>query len=378
MNKHRAFCRKAAAEGMILLKNDNNILPLDKNKQIAVFGRSQYLTAKSGEGSGNVCGVEVVSLADGLKNAGANLCKELFDFGYNWHIENGFKGISYAHEIYKNDASIPEIPYCDKMIENAACKAETAVVIFTRRSGENVDIVPKKGDYYLSDDEVNLLKRVKQAFKNTVLLLNYGERYDLSDILDINPDSILYVSQGGQEIGNAIADVIFGDVTPSGKLTGTWAKSYKDHPSSEGFGEETAIYKEGIYVGYRYFDTFNIEPVYPFGYGLSYTEFSFDDCHAFLEGDKCTVALSVTNVGEHKGKEVVEVYVSKPDGKIENAYQDLAAFDKTKLLLPGETERLAVTFSILDLTGYCSERESYVLQSGEYYVRVGNSSRNTH
>lgn len=378
MNKYKRFCRKAGADGMVLLKNDNQVLPLDKNKKVAVFGRSQYMTVKSGEGSGNVCGVEVVHMAEAIKNAGISYCEELMDYGYQWHMENGFQGLEYAHELYNFRASIPEIPYTKEMVAVAAEETDVAIYIISRRSGENRDIRPVKGDYYLSDEEITLMNRVRDSFPKMVVLLNYGERYDLTDILKANPDSILYVSQGGQEVGNAIVDVLFGDVKPAAKLAGTWAKDYREHLSTETFGNKNVCYKEGLYVGYRYFDTFNVEPLYPFGFGLSYTDFSFGDTDVVLEGNQCTVNVTVKNTGRYEGREVVQVYVSKPDGVLENAYQDLAGFAKTRLLQQGESERVRITFRMTELTGYSIQEQAYILQSGNYYIRVGNSSRNTH
>ena len=378
MNKHREFCRRAAADGMVLLKNDNQVLPLDKKHKIAVFGRGQYMTVKSGEGSGNVCGVEVVHMTEAMKNADISYCEALMEYGYQWHMENGFKGLEFAHELYNYCPSIPEIPYTEDVIAEAAKETDTAVLIFCRRSGENSDIRPEKGNYYLTDEEVALMNRVRDSFSKMVVLLNHGERYDLTEILKTNPDSILYMSHGGQEVGNAVVDVLYGDVTPAAKLTGTWAKDYRDHLSTENYGGLEVCYKEGLYVGYRYFDTFNIEPLYPFGFGMSYTDFLLSNPDVVLEGNQCTVQVTVKNMGKYPGREVVQVYVSKPDGALENAYQDLAGFSKTRLLQPGESESVRVTFEMTEFIGYSAEKQAYILQGGDYYIRVGNSSRNTH
>ncbi|MBP3627384.1 MAG: glycoside hydrolase family 3 C-terminal domain-containing protein [Clostridia bacterium] len=378
MNKHREFCRKAAAEGMVLLEN-NGVLPLDKNKSVALFGRGQYMTLKSGSGSGDVCGVEVVHLIDAFDNAGISYVKELDDFGRSWHLENGGKDCEYSHQLYNiKDTCVPEIEYSDEIIEVSAKASDTAVVIFSRNVGETYDVKLEKGDYYLNDTEKQLLYRVRKTFERVVVLLNWGTYYDINEIASVKPDAILFVSQGGQEIGTAITDVLFGDITPSGKLADTWAYDIKDFPSTEKFYDMDVNYTEGIYVGYRYFDTFNITPYKEFGFGKSYTSFSVDVTDFKANGLECNIEISVKNTGKYSGKEVVQVYLSKPDGKLEQPYQDLVGFEKTKLLAPDESVKVNIKFSLDDFAGYSTEDGAYILEVGEYIVRVGNSSRNTH
>jgi len=378
MNKHREFCRKAAAEGMVLLEN-NGVLPLDKTQRVALFGRGQYMTLKSGSGSGDVCGVEVVHLIDAFKNADIKYVKELDDYGRNWHLENGGKNCEYSHQLYNiKNTCVPEIEYSDKIVELSSKMSDIAIVIFSRNVGETYDVKLEKGDYYLNDTEKQMLTRVRKAFKKLVVLLNWGTYYDINEIVSVSPDALLFVSQGGQEIGSAITDVLFGDVTPSGKLADTWAWNIKDFPSTEAFYNKDVNYTEGIYVGYRYFDTFNITPYKEFGFGKSYTSFSIDVIDLQMNGLECSIDVNVKNIGKYNGKEVVQVYLSKPDGELEQPYQELVDFEKTKVLAPNESEKVSIKFNLSDFAGYNTDDGTYILEAGQYILRVGNSSRNTH
>ncbi len=378
MNPYQQFCRKAAAEGMVLLQNEKNTLPISGEQTIALFGRGQFVTFKSGAGSGDVVGVKTVNTLAGLQNAGARLCAPLLAYNMQWHQAH-FEEVKNSDKYYdRMPPCLNEIPLTGEILE-AACKtADVAVVILSRVVGEGADIQLEKGNYYLSDQEGEMLCAVRKHFSRMVVCLNYGGMYDLQGVLSHTPDAVLYMSQGGQQVGNALADVLLGKVTPSGKLTDTWAKQYADYPSTEKFGELEVPYKEGVFVGYRYFDSFNVTPLYPFGYGLSYTDFEITFGNASLEGSRMDVIVTVKNTGKYPGKEVLQCYLSKPNGPLEQPYQELVAFSKTALLQPGEGTKITLSFDFQDNASYCTEGASFVLPQGDYYVRLGNSSRNTH
>lgn len=375
MNKHLEFCRKAAADGMVLLKNENGVLPI-RNDSFALFGRGQFVTIKSGSGSGDVVGVKTVSAAEGFINAGLTLSEPLFSFNKNWHFEH-VEEVKDTDKFYKDFHSMNEIPVDENIVSKTAENTDTAVVILSRVAGEGNDVELEKGDYYLSEKEENMLSIARENFAKLVVCLNFGGVYDLSEILKYNPDAVLYMSQGGQQVGNALADVITGKVTPSGKLTDTWAQSYYDYPTTKDFEKDVIPYYEGVYVGYRYFDTFNVTPLYEFGFGLSYTDFEIKVKSIALNGSELWAEVKVTNKGEIAGREVVQCYLSKPDGELEQPYQDLVAFAKTKLLEPMQSETLKLKFDFCDNASYNTSKASFVLEKGDYLVRIGNSSRNT-
>lgn len=377
MSKHLEFCRKAAADGMVLLKNKNGALPLVKNK-IALFGRGQFVTIKSGSGSGDVVGVKTVNAVEGLSAAGVEICDPLLSYNRDWHNEH-IEDVKNTDKFYPNDYhAMPEITLKTDIVEKTRLSTDTAVVILSRIAGEGKDIEYKKGDWFLSDAEEEMLKTARSNFKTVIVCLNFGGVYDINGILKYEPDAVLYMSQGGQQVGNALADVLTGKVNPSGKLTDTWAKSYNDYPSTETFGEKTVVYRDGIFVGYRYFDTFNIEPFYEFGFGLSYSDFETAVKNIRLDKTVLNMEVEVKNIGEYSGREVVQCYISKPDGKLQKPYQDLAAFQKTDLISVGETETVKLSFDLKDNASYDCETASFILEKGKYYVRIGNSSRNTH
>ena len=243
---------------------------------------------------------------------------------------------------------------------------------------------------YLSEAEEANLKKLAATFENVIVCLNVGGVVDTTFFENINAeipnglDALLLMSQGGQETGTALVDILTGKATPSGKTADTWAKSYSDYPASGSIGNADGDaleeeYVEGIYVGYRYFDTFGKEVSYPFGYGLSYTDFSTEIVDVEADADYVTVTAKVTNTGDtYAGKEVVEVYFSAPDGDLEKPYQELAAFGKTDLLQPGESQEIKISYLTTEMSSYNEEKAAYVMEDGDYVVRVGNSSRNTH
>ncbi len=377
MNRYQAFCRRAAAEGMVLLKNENNVLPISGAKKIALFGRGQFITFKSGYGSGDVVGVQTVNALEGLTNGGVPICEELLAYNTAWHNDH-FEEVKNADKYYDGMGNLEEIPMTDAVAATAASQTDTAVVILGRVIGETQDVSLEKGDFYLSDKETEMLFLARKHFARVIVCLNFGGVYDLSGVAAYDPDAILYMSQGGQQAGNALADILLGKVNPSGKLTDTWAKEYSDYPTTESFGAMEVPYKEGVFVGYRYFDTFGKEPLYPFGFGLSYTEFEIGGWQAALTGSVLSLRATVKNVGHYPGREVVQCYLSKPGGKWDQPYQELAAFEKTRLLAPGEAQTLTLALDFKNNTTYCTQTATYVLPDGDYFVRMGNSSRNTH
>ena len=260
----------------------------------------------------------------------------------------------------------------------------TAFYTVSRVSGEGADRTIGKGDYELSEVEYNNIKLIAKNFDKCVVLLNVGGVVDTKFFNEIEGvDGLVLMSQAGMEGGNALADILTGKTTPSGKLTDTWAKNYSDYPAATTIGDNDGDnkqedYKEGIYVGYRYFDTFNITPAYEFGYGKSYTSFEVEPLTVAADENNVSVTVNVTNTGDtYSGKEVVEVYFSAPDGSIEKPYQELAGFAKTDNLAPGESQELTVTYKTTEMSSYDEAKAAYVMEDGDYIVRVGDSSRNT-
>ncbi len=381
--------KQVAEQGMVLLENKNNSLPLTAStKKIALFGSGARKTVKGGTGSGDVNQRYVITIEQGLINAGyeitSNTWLNKYDAAYDagkakWQEQQASNPFA-MFAVYTH----PDIPISNSELTEAKA-ADTAVYVISRNSGEGSDRSSGKGDYELSDIEYNNLKLLGENFNNVIVLLNVGGIIDTKFFNEIpGLDSMLLVSQPGMEAGNAVADIISGKVTPSGKLTDTWAKNYSDYPSSKTFGmndgdDTTEEYSEGIYVGYRYFDTFNITPAYAFGYGKSYTDFSIKVDSVTVNASKVTVKVTVTNIGTiYSGKEVVQVYFTAPPGKIEKPYQELAAYAKTDELSPGESQTLTISFYTTEMSSYDESSAAYIMEKGNYIIRVGNSSRNTH
>ena len=402
-----ALAREAAAQGMVLLENKNNSLPI-KTKKLALFGGGAVRTVRGGTGSGD-------PFNGGLSGGGDVNVNQ--SERYNINIYNSFKKAGYdittasilekyaeGYDVENAKAAsnpmatfaYPELTFTDEELAASAKDTNTAVYVISRNAGEGADrgmtkkvtvneVEYELGDYELSDVEKENLKKVASAFENTIVVLNVGGVIDTKFFEETEGlDSLLLMGQGGQEGGNALLDVVTGAVTPSGKLTDTWAENYSDYPASATFAKADGDsmkewYKEGIYVGYRYFDTFGIKPAYEFGYGLSYTNFDINVKNVSVNEDKVTVKAEVTNTGKtYSGKEVVQVYFSAPDSKdAEKEYQQLAAYGKTDELAPGESQVLTLTYDTDEMAYYSEEKASYILDPGTYYVRVGDSSRNT-
>ncbi len=367
--------RQAATEGMVLLENKDYALPIPKGEKVALFGKTQIDFVKGGGGSGDVTVEYVRNLLQGMQiKAGEDklsLYQPLVD----------------AYTNFYNAGNRHEMSLTSELVTGAANYADTAVVVIGRYSGEGSDRSANKGDYYLTDAETAMLRQINDAgFKKIIAVLNVGAIVDTSWIANYNNlDSVLLAWQPGMEGGLAVADILVGDVNPSGKLTDTFAKSYSDYPSSAGFNESKQYvnYTEDIYVGYRYFETFdpNYEKVnYEFGFGLSYTTFAIDNVKVTHNSQNFEVQADVTNTGSVAGKEVAQVYFSAPQGKLGKPAKELAAFAKTKLLAPGEKQTLTMTFAIHDMASYDDtgkvQKSAYLMEAGDYNIYLGNSIKN--
>ena len=380
------YARRAAAEGIVLLKNDNNALPLGQNgvQPVAFFGITQTQTFLVGYGSGgDVKPPYRVTITDALAKTDRIVPdKELLDTYTAWAKANPLRAGGWGNWPFY----APEMPITAEQIQAAAKRADTAVLVIGRAAGEDRECRLEPGSYYLTDAEKFLLKEVTGTFKKTVVLLNVGNVIDMAWVKDYRIDALMYVWQGGMETGNAIVSVLTGEETPSGKLASAIAETYQDYPSSSSFGNrEFNNYTEDIYVGYRYFETFAPEKVlYPFGFGLSYTSFLIPDASATsanLAKDGVTVKATVMNAGKkYSGREVVQVYCSAPQGKLGKPKRVLVAYAKTNVLKPGESQQFtfkipAKTFASFDDSGVTGHQAAWVLEPGDYSFYVGNSSR---
>ena len=385
---------RAACESMVLLKNEN-VLPL-KTKKVALYGPGVTRTIKGGTGSGEVNERHSVTILEGMENRGFEVTTQQWLKDYEDAYESGeaahkkaqrnilklLKSKSFMEMMLKGYTPPAGRAITEKDIADS--NTDTAIYVLSRQAGEGGDRRAEKGDLFITDEERDAIKTCVQNYEKFVLVINSGCSIDMSFVDEIpGIGAILFICQLGTEGGNAFADVVSGKVTPSGKLADTWAKKYSDIPFHNEFSYlngnvEDEYYKEGIYVGYRYFDSFDVEPCYPFGYGLSYTKFSIIGVGAKVDGTKVTVDAIVTNVGaNYSGKEVVQVYVSAPEGKLDKEYQSLVAFTKTKVLAPAESDRVLLSFDMAEIASYDEESASYILDAGEYVVRLGNSSRDT-
>ena len=387
--KHRALARRAAAEGIVLLKNEG-ALPLDPVAPIALFGSGADKTVKGGIGSGDVNNRESISVYRGVKEAGASVTNEdwIRDYEKRWrearekwkekiledarHVENPFD--AYAANPFV-------LPDGRRIIEEDLRGAGAAVYVISRISGEGKDRRLEEGDYYLSGREREDLLYLDRFQIPLILILNSGGPVELTDILQEteNIGAVLNISQPGQEGGRAAADVLFGRAVPEGKLTATWAMRYADYPFSDTYSYlngdlEKEVYREGIYVGYRYFDSFGVRPLWSFGYGLSYTSFRLELCGLKQEQSSVRAEISVTNTGKrYAGREVVQVYVSLPHSGIEKEKRRLAGFAKTERLAPGESVKVKIEIPQKQLAVFSQERQAWITEAGTYGVWIGNS-----
>lgn len=393
--KNQAAVRTLAAECMVLLKNDG-ALPLTKTGKIAMYGNGVRHTIKGGTGSGDVNTREVVTIEQGMQAAGFSVTSKnwldaydaLYDSAQKAYMEDIYKradghhdyviGLMFEFPFFEPDT--PPITEADV----AEADTDTAVFVITRNSGEGKDRINRKGDYQLTDGEERAIRFLAEHYEKCIVLLNVGGVMDMSVLDSIDGvNAVLLVGQTGNIGGYVVADALTGKGLPSGKLTDTWAKKYSDYPSSAEFSNNNGnvddeYYKDGIYVGYRYFDTFGVEPAYCFGYGLNYTTFAMRPTGVSLDGTKITVNVEVENTGaQYAGREVVQVYVTAQAGVIEKPYQELAGFAKTDKLLPGGKETVQITFDAADMASCDVQAAAWKLEAGQYIIRVGSSSRNT-
>ena len=393
---HRKLAREAAAEGFVLLENKDHFLPLAKGSKVGLYGAGAIRTIKGGTGSGDVNERDSVNIFQGMKNAGYDVTSsewlEDYDKLYvqarlDWKNEIFTKLNGDDTKFFDAYSATPFFMPSGNPIDEekaAADGADTAFFVLARIAGENKDRFDTEGDYFISKEEKAILAQVSRCYKNIVLVINTGGLMDLAFVEEFdNIRSILQYVQAGQEGGNAFADVVSGDVTPSGKMTDTWAKDYYDYPGAEVYSYKSGDlmkekYEEGIFVGYRYFDTFQVPVRYSFGYGMSYTDFEIrtDDIKVSGRGmmnPKVSVTVTVTNTGDtYAGKEVVQIYASCPQGRLVKEFRRLAGFGKTKLLAPKESQTMTITFPLYQLTSYEEESASWILEPGMYGIWVGN------
>ncbi len=367
--KHGAFVRERGAECTVLLKKDGRF-PLARAGKIALYGSGARKTVKGGTGSGEVNSRYFVTVEQGLKNAGFEMIGWI---GAYKNIRGSGKEAAQPEHPNLFAAALAPSKSDSQIFLNA--QTETAVYVLSRVSGEGADRTPTEGDILLTKTEIRDILACDKQYANFMLVVNAGGVVDLTPVNSVR--NILVLSQLGAETGNIFADILLGKQNPSGKLTTTWA-AWQDYPTMIEFGKQNDTrYKEGIYVGYRYFDSAQKAPLYPFGFGLSYTEFEIGEAKASLDGDQVTVMAKVKNIGAYAGKEVVQLYVSIPAGKLDEPYQVLCGFAKTGSLQPGQEETVQIQFHLQDIAPYDEDAQSYILESGDYILRVGNSSRNT-
>lgn len=383
--ENRALARRAAAEGMVLLKNDA-LLPLAPGTPVALLGGGAVYTVKGGTGSGDVNEREFVNIRQGLEGAGFPLVSEnwLEDFNERYRAARlawrdliwGDGSEERQRNFFENYVTNPFLMPDGRPVSADDLKgAQAAVYVISRVAGEGCDRKLIPGDYYLTAQELADLRFLDRQSMPTVLLVNTGAPVELTEVSQLPwVKAILFMAQAGQEGGSAVADILSGAVTPSGKLTATWARRYEDYPNADSFsylsGNVTKeYYNEGIYVGYRYFDTFGVKPLYGFGHGLSYTSFTVALCR--FDGLKLTAR--VTNTGPVSGKEVVQLYASCPQGRLPKERRRLAAFAKTPLLAPGQSAELTLEIPCKQLASFDEEVSAWVLEKGDYVLWLGNS-----
>lgn len=383
LDAHAKIAYEAAGEGVVLLKNEGT-LPMSEDAKIALFGTGQIETVKGGTGSGDTHPRYVVSILQGMRERKLCIDEELAKI-YEDYIERMRQKEEYR---VRRDPwgtpikpKLPENFLQREQIEKLASRNDVAIVVISRISGEGYDRKPVKGDFYLSDDEREFIETVSKVFhkfgKKLIVLLNIGSPIEIASWRDL-ADAIVLAWQAGQEMGRVVADVLSGKINPSGKLPTTFPKDYEDVPSWNFPGEpkedpKKVVYEEDIYVGYRYYDTFGVEPACEFGFGLSYTEFEYKDLSVSLEKDALKISFTVKNVGRFAGKEVSQIYIKAPKGRLDKPLQELKAFEKTELLEPGQIERITLDIPLRDLASF--DGEGWLVEGGEYEIRVGASSR---
>nr|ABI94090.1 beta-glucosidase [uncultured bacterium] len=390
---HEQIVKRAGGECVVLLENDG-ILPWENPGQLALYGMGARRTIKGGTGSGDVNTRSNTSIEQGLEAAGFEIltkswldrCEAEAVEAKRYYLEDYLPkraqelGVDPFIVTFNEPFHDPD-PTAISEADLASC--DRAVYVISRNSGEGADRRNAPGDYQFSETEIAQMRQLANAYAEFAVVLNIGGVMDLSVLSEIEGvNAVVLMGQLGSVGGAVLADVLTGAVNPSGKLTDTWARAYEDYPSSAGFSSndgnvDDEYYTEGIYVGYRYFDTFGVEPLYPFGFGRSYTTFQITPAALELDGLTVRVKATVKNTGDRAGKEVVQVYVSTPAGHLPVAYQSLVGFAKTEELAPGAETTVEIVFDVRDVASYCANHSNWALLGGNYVVRVGSCSRDT-
>lgn len=399
LKAHAAIARQAAADGMILLKNNNAALPFGKDsKKIAAFGNTSYDFVSGGTGSGDVNEEYTISLVQGLSNAGLSVEEELRLVYSNYVTAEKAKQPkkNFFEEFMNPTPRIPELTITDEMASKKAGEADIALITIGRNAGEGSDR-KVENNFNLTIAEKELITKVTTAFhaknKKVVVVINSGGVIEVASWRN-EVDAILLAWQPGLEAGNAVVDVLSGKVNPSGKLATTFPAKYEDEPSAKTFpGKEfpektttgmmgmkaipaEVTYEEGIYVGYRYYNTFNVKTAYEFGYGLSYTNFTYSKpvLSSTNFTKPITATVTITNTGNVAGKEVAQLYITSPAGKLDKPAAELKAFAKTGLLQPGQSQKITFTITAADLASFHTASTAWIAEAGNYTVKIGASS----
>ena len=379
--EHLDILRPLLPECTVLLKK-NGDFPLGKPGKIALYGNGVRKTVKGGTGSGEVNSRFFEIVEDGFQKAGFEIVSRDWLDAYDEIYDKAQAGFTeeirrraqehHTHPVIEGMGAVMPEPEYDLPLN---VKGETAIYVLARISGEGNDREAREGDIFLTESERRTILELKRQYRRFMLVLNVGGPVDLSPVMEV--ENILILSQLGVQTGSALADLVLGKTYPSGKLTTTWTK-WKDYPDFASFGEQDDTrYQEGIYVGYRYFDSVDKEVLFPFGYGVSYTNFEVRFKGLKLDKMTAEIGAEVVNIGDFCGKEVVQLYVSVPEGKLDQPYQTLASWKKTEELKPGEKQTVELSFLLTDLASYDEEQAAWILEQGEYTLRMGNSSRDT-
>ena len=363
---HDEVAIQAAREGMVLLRNENNVLPLQENTVLNCFGSAQYMFRNTATGAG--------------------LINPRWQANFHQSIEehSSFRVNREVSDLY---LELQDVVPSETVLNQAKEQSDTAIILVSRHSGEFSDNRAVKGGYYLSDDERAMITAISKAFPKTVAIINTGYPIEMGWVKEFGIDAVIYTGFAGMGAGYALMEILDGRTNPSGKLPDTWTYDYYDNPAAHNFinlpaehkqvGEKDfgvhLYYGENIYVGYRYFDTFDKEVAYCFGHGMSYTDFAFDFGVPDYENGNVAVDVTVRNTGKRPGKEVVQLYIQAPDGAIEKPKRVLAAFEKTALLQPGESQTLTLTAPEKAFASFCENTGAFLLEAGEYRIWAGNS-----
>ncbi|MBO7660956.1 MAG: glycoside hydrolase family 3 C-terminal domain-containing protein, partial [Bacteroidaceae bacterium] len=400
LHAHAAITRRAANEGIVLLEN-NGVLPLDKKIQtVALYGVCSYEFLSGGVGSGCVHPPYVVDMVKGLGNAGIKTTESLTNIYQKYvefaklKFETDRSPAKWFQSLVMGQQKYPEIDFSIYSFQKEVPNADAAIITLGRQAGEGIDR-EIEGEFNLSEQERQMVIQVSQAFhqagKPVIIIINSGSVIETASWKNY-ADAILVAWQPGMEGGNSVADILTGKANPSGKLTMTWPIDVADHPSTKNFpnasldiftytsagnrmpGYQFTNHEEDIYVGYRYFDSFQKNVSYPFGYGLSYTTFAYSKPSVKKSGEQIEVSITVKNTGKVAGKEVVQVYVSAPNGKLEKPAKELKAFGKTRELQPGESQTLRMTLQRRDLASFDEEQSAWIVDAGTYQFLIAASA----